>query len=538
MKSLTRTQLLLLVCLWISAVINFGTLKSFFIAPSAGSGLTPYMFALGGFLFVFGAIFSLLLLGAAFFWGRSVKVWCAIVLVSAGALSYFTYFLGTQFDKAMLINTLQTNPGEAIELLTLRMLFWVLLMGIIPTIFVYKTRLKISPSPVRSAASSVGILLALIVIMSIIVYSMYPRYASATRNRTVTFNTVAPVNMVASAISYAYSLSAMATIRAPMGEDAHQSYPLLKPRLFVFVLGETARAKNHGLNGYERDTTPRMKAANGFYFPDTETCGSATAISVPCIFSGLARDKFTLSKGRDIETLIDVVHRAGARVVWRDNDSGCKGVCDKADYEDFTSSTNAAWCTSTDNCFDEILLEGLDKKIRLESRDTLVVLHIKGSHGPAYYKRYPPAFERFKPTCQTSDLAACDELAIRNAYDNTILYTDHVIGETIKMLEQLSDKFATALLYVSDHGESLGEGGLFLHGLPMAIAPKEQTQVPMFAWVSAQFISLEKWNRECMVKQTKIKRTHDNVYSTVLGFLEIATEQYKKHLDVFESCDQ
>jgi lipid A ethanolaminephosphotransferase len=537
MKSLSRTQILLLVALWISSVTNFGTLKSFFFAPSAGTGLTPYLFTFGGFLFILCTIYGLLMLGAALFWGRSLRVWCAIVLISAAVLSYFTFFLGMQFDKAMLINTLETNPGEAIDLITFRMLLWVLFFGFLPLAFVFKMGAGTGGSRLVSVVKAMGLLVSLMVVTGIVIYSMYPRYASATRNRAVTFNTVAPVNAVAAAVSYAYSLRTMATVRAPVGEDARQSYALAKPRLIVFLLGETARAKNHGLNGYERDTTPRMKAAEGFYFPDTEACGTATAISVPCIFSGIPRDDFTLSKGRRIQTLIDVVLRGGARAIWRENDSGCKGVCDNAEYEDFTSAKNPAWCMSIDNCFDEIMLEGLEKKIRLQARDTLVVLHLKGSHGPAYYKRYPPAFERFKPACQSNDLAACDEPSIRNAYDNTIVYSDHVIGETIELLNKLSDQFATALLYVSDHGESLGEGGLFLHGLPVAIAPKEQTRVPMFAWVSPQFIALEKLNRGCMAQQTKIARSHDNVYSTILGFLAIATTQYKKQLDLFGSCD-
>jgi lipid A ethanolaminephosphotransferase len=536
--TINRVLLSFLVSLWLTVVVNFGAINAFFVAPSAGSGFTSFMFALGGLFFILSVIFGFVLFGATFFWRRSIKLWCAIVLISASVLSYFTYFLGTHFDKAMLVGTLQTNPGETLDLLTFRMLLWVLVLGALPSFVVLKTNLSITQSKLRIATTSAVQLTVLIAATAIIVYAMYPRYASATRNRSVTFDTVAPVNFVAASVAYAYGLRALNTTRTPVGQDARQSYPIAKPRLFIFVLGETARAKNHGLNGYERDTTPRMKAAKGFYFANTETCGTATAISVPCIFSGLPSKEFTLEKGRNIETLIDVINHAGARIIWRDNDSGCKGVCAKADYEDFTSAANPRWCNGLDNCFDEILLDGLESKVRLDARDTIVVLHLKGSHGPAYYKRYPDAFERFTPTCKTSDLAACDEQSIRNAYDNTIVYTDHVIGQTVQMLEKLSDQFATALLYVSDHGESLGEGGLFLHGIPLVIAPKEQIQVPMFAWVSPLFISLEKWNRDCLVKQTKVQRSHDNVYSTVLGFLDIDTVQYKKQLDIFEPCDQ
>jgi lipid A ethanolaminephosphotransferase len=254
------------------------------------------------------------------------------------------------------------------------------------------------------------------------------------------------------------------------------------------------------------------------------------------MFSGYSRAEFSLDKGRSAETLFDVIARAGSRAIWLDNDSGCKDVCTKTEFEDFTDSSNPKWCAEKGQCVDEILLDGLEGKILKDKRDTIVVLHLKGSHGPAYYKRYPPAFEKFKPTCKTNDLSQCSPSELINTYDNTIVYTDHIIGEVIKRAESLSKQYATAVLYVSDHGESLGEGGLYLHGLPYAIAPDEQTKVPMYAWVSPDFVKLERWSPGCMSKQTKIPRSHDNVYSTVLGFLEIETVAYKAGLDLFEPC--
>jgi len=189
-----------------------------------------------------------------------------------------------------------------------------------------------------------------------------------------------------------------------------------------------------------------------------------------------------------------------ARVIWLDNDSGCKGVCEKADYRDLTGSSNPRWCAEQADCVDEILLDGLESIIRLETRDTLVVLHIKGSHGPAYYKRYPAAFEKFTPVCKTSDLPSCTQVELRNAYDNSILYTDHVVGEVVRLADKLQDRFASAVFYVSDHGESLGENGLYLHGMPYAVAPDEQTHVPLFAWISRSFLQLEHWDTACMAR--------------------------------------
>ncbi|MBL8524983.1 MAG: phosphoethanolamine--lipid A transferase [Betaproteobacteria bacterium] len=534
---LTRLQLMLATTLWISLLPNLATLRAFAAAPSAGDGLSMVFFVFGGWLFVFVVTFALIAALSALFWGRSLRWVCAAMLVLAATFGYFSLFLGTQFDKTMILNMMQTHPGETLELIHLRLLLWVAVVGVLPAWLVWRVRLKSSPSRLRAVFAPVLTLVALVSLMGASIFALYPRYASAARNRAITFDTVAPANVLAASVHQAAMAYRSATVRAPRGLDAHQAYAIKKPRLVVFVLGETARAQNQGLNGYERDTTPRMRAAGGYYFADTESCGTATAISVPCLFSGFGREAFTLNKGLANETLIDVVVRGGARVLWRDNDSGCKGVCAKADVIDLTGSSDPRWCPEKGECFDEMLLDGLEKKLREASRDTLVVLHLKGSHGPAYYKRYPPAFEKFAPTCRSSDIASCDPQTIRNSYDNSILYTDHVLGETVTLLQRLSDQFATAMLYASDHGESLGESGLYLHGMPYALAPKEQTRVPMYAWVSPQFARMENWDTACMAGLTRTPRRHDHIYSTLLGFMEIETAEYKHDLDIFDPCD-
>jgi lipid A ethanolaminephosphotransferase len=534
---ISKFWLVFMTAIWISIVANIPTLQSFWRAPSAGAGIGAVVFTLGGWFFTLFFVYGLLLFFACFFWDRSIKIALAIALISAAALSYFSMSFGTQFDKTMLINMLQTDTAETLELISFRLVFWVVLIGVLPAILVWRIKLAPEASTLKRLVRPVLVFFGVFVVCAAIVFPMYSKYASAARNRAVTFHTVAPVNIVAAGFSYLYALRASSTVREARGVDARQSYTLEKPRLFFLVIGETARAKNHTLNGYERNTTPNMVNRGGFYFPNTASCGTATAISVPCMFSGYPRTEFSLEKGRSAETLFDVIARAGVRAIWLDNDSGCKGVCDKTEFEDFTGSDNPKWCTEKGQCFDEILLDGLNEKILKEKRDTIVVLHVKGSHGPAYYKRYPAAFEQFKPTCKSNDLSQCSVSDLVNTYDNTILYTDHIIGEVIKKADGLATQYVTSLLYVSDHGESLGEGGLFLHGLPYAIAPDEQTKVPMYAWVSPDFIKLEKWDADCMAQQTKKLRSHDNIYSTVLGFLAIDTVVYKSALDLFHPCN-
>ena len=534
---LTRTQLFMATAAWIATVPNAHVTKLFFEAQAAGQGLTAVIFAFGGWLFVFTVTLLLLLLLGIVFWGRSSKLLCIAVILAAAILSYFSVFLGVRFDKTMLLNVIQTDPSEARDLITLRLVGWFLAIGVVPAVLVARVPFRPTSNWIKATTRPLLVLALSMLVTTLLVYAQYSRYAAATRNRHVTFEHVAPANFIAAAIALGVNELNERTVRAPRGTDARQGYAIQKPRLLVLILGETARAQNHGLNGYLRDTTPQMRAAKGYYFPDTESCGTATAISVPCIFSGFSRQEFSLLRGRQNETLIDVLLRANTRVIWLDNDSGCKGVCEKADYRDLTGSNNPRWCSEQADCFDEILLDGLESIIRLETRDTLIVLHIKGSHGPAYYKRYPPAFEKFTPVCKTSDLPSCSQAELRNAYDNSILYTDFIVGETIRILHRVANQYATTLLYVSDHGESLGESGLYLHGMPYSVAPKEQTLVPMYAWVSPEYLRLERWDTDCMERQTKVPRSHDNIYATVLGFLEIESVEYKPALDLFDSCD-
>jgi lipid A ethanolaminephosphotransferase len=539
MLSFSASRLLFLVAtaLWVSILPNIVSVKRFIDSPSAGDGVQAFAFVLGGWLAVVLATFTLLSLLGFFFWGRSVKLLCAIALIASAILGYFSFFLGTQFDKTMFANIVQTHTSEATELISVRLIAWVVVVGVLPALFLWRVPLVERARWFRHTMNHAAVWLALLLVTLAALFSQYSRYASAARNRDITFHTMAPTNFIAAAVSHYYALREQSIVRDLRGIDAQQKYKLPKPRLVVFVVGETARAQNFGLNGYARDNTPRMREEGVLYFRDTESCGTATAISLPCMFSGLNREDFSISKARAVETLVDVVLHANVRMIWLDNDGGCKGVCDRADVKNYNRTFDPRWCSEEGECYDEVMLEGLKAKIEESKQDTLLVLHVKGSHGPAYYKRYPPKFEKFTPTCKTNDLSACDRQHVVNAYDNTILYTDHVLGEVVTLLKGLSDQFATAMLYASDHGESLGENGLYLHGLPYAVAPLEQKRVPMLAWISPQFAQMERWDPQCLAAQTKKQRSHDNIYSTVLGLMEIDTKEYSKTLDIFEDCD-
>ena len=528
-----------LVALWLSLTANLPFAVSFYRSDAAGTGAAQIFFAFTGWLLGFAVVALPLVLLAAALPLRATKSLLMLVLLVCAPMGYFGNVYGTQMDRTMFESMLATHRGEAIELLGWRLALWVACIGLIPAWWVWRTPLR-SPVSWRKAMlqSTLACLVGSAVVAGLALVE-FKSLASALRNRSVSFYAVAPVNLVFASISHWRTVHQTVTVRAARGTDAQMKYALPKHRLVVLVLGETARAQNYSLDGYHRETNPRMRAERALYFTGATSCGTATADSVPCIFSGLGRGKYGAALAKNQETLVDVVRRSGTKVIWRDNDGGCKGVCDAAEVENVTDSTDPRFCRPGEQseCVDEILLDGLEQRLTGLDGDTLLVLHLKGSHGPAYYKRYPKAFEKFAPTCQSNELSACSTAELVNSYDNTILYTDHILGEVTGILKRLEARFATAMFYVSDHGESLGERGLYLHGAPYAIAPPEQTRIPMLAWLSPQFIALERWSEACLRSPLPAAPSHDNVYATVLGLLEIETREYDKAKDVFDRCD-
>ncbi len=516
---------------------NLGPLRQITTATAAGSGLAWWAFVAGCWLVIFTlTLLTLIVLGAAF-WRQSVRWLCAVAIISAAALGYFTFALGMRFERTMFANLIGTNVGEARELVTLYLLMWMFAIGVVPAIAVLRARVRVGGAWRKHTFQHAAVVGALLVGLAAFAFPQYHRYASAARSKSISLETVAPINFIGAALGHWHAMRKVSLVRAPIDANPRAKYSLSQPRLVVFVLGETARAQNHSLNGYARETNPRLKALNLAYFPDSEACGTATTIAVPCIFSGLGRENFSMLKAMERQTLVDLVKKTGIHVLWRENDGGCKDVCGAAEFEDFSDATHATLCNDLGSCYDELMLIGLEEKLRARTGDIFLVLHLKGSHGPAYYKRYPKAYERFTPACNTSELQQCSKEELVNAYDNTIVYTDHILAETIAMLQRLSNKFAPALLYASDHGESLGENGLYLHGLPYAIAPDLQTKVPMLAWLSPQFLKLENWHSDCMARIGGKPSSHDAIFSSLLGLLDIESSAYAPEQDLFRACD-
>ncbi len=319
-----------------------------------------------------------------------------------------------------------------------------------------------------------------------------------------------------------------------------------KPTLVVMVVGETARAANFQLGGYERETNPQLAARRDlFYFSDASACGTSTAISVPCMFSQSGRGEYSAAQASRIPNMLDVLASMAVDVTWLDNNSGCKGVCARVPTMNLGAGRQGqeipavpASCKD-EPCFDSVLGEAFAAQLANGSRsraDQLFVIHQNGSHGPAYAERYPYSDEHFRPACHSNRLDACSHEEVLNAYDNSIRYTDRMLAELITQLEARQDEFNSVLIYASDHGESLGEQGLYLHGMPYAFAPDEQKKVPMLMWVSPGLREAHGLDDGCLATQAHTAVSHDNLFHTILGAFGVRNKRYQSGLDLISSC--
>ncbi|MDR3078111.1 MAG: phosphoethanolamine--lipid A transferase [Planctomycetota bacterium] len=493
------------------------------------SDARSYVFALSlplAFFLAFFAAFSLIL------WPWAGKPILGLLLVLSAAANYFMVNLNVHIDSEMIRNLFETNPGEAAEMITLSGALWVAGLGLAPALALWKTKI-VYGSPWREAARrTAGILLALALFAGIGAL-LYKDYSSSARNNKVIGKLLNPANYVSSFISYVNKIRRANQEFAVIDDDPnHVPYEDPYYTVLILMIGETARAKNFSLNGYERETNPKLARQDIVNFPNVSASGTATAFSLPCMFSHLPRSKFNIDDSYQSENLLDVMAKAGYDVLWLDNDGGSKGVAQRVPYVDLMRDGKPPH-RNGDTCFDEVLLDGLEEKLAGIRQDTVIVLHMMGSHGPSYYKRYPEAFRKFTPTCDSAEIHNFPTEEIVNTYDNTILYTDHVVSETIDILKRFP-KHEAGLIFVSDHGESLGENGLFLHGFPYAFAPQEQIRVPMLLWMS------ETMKREDHIDYEKLGKaagglelSHDNLFHSVLGLVEIDTELYDPSLDFF-----
>lgn len=462
---------------------------------------------------------------------KTLKPIIIALLMISSFTAYFMDSYGIIIDDSMLVNTAQTNMSESMDLLSLEMFLYFIFLGLLPSLFVYFSKVEYInfKSELKNKLKAFGLSLVLI---GVSVFAFSGHYASFFREHKPLRYHTNPTYWIYSVIKFSSS-----TLKKEQEFKVLDTNPNIKEEndknhkeLIIMVVGEAVRSDHFSLNGYSKETNPQLRKEDIVNFSNLTSCGTSTAHSVPCMFSQLTRETFDKDEAKYTQNALDILAKTGhINVLWRDNNSDSKDVATRLTYEDFKNPKNNTICD--DECRDEGMLVGLDTYIQKhKDEDILIVLHQMGNHGPAYYKRYPKSFEKFKPVCETNQLESCTNEQISNAYDNAILYTDDFLVKTINFLKKYDGKYETAMIYMSDHGESLGENGVYLHGLPYMVAPDAQKRVGALMWFGNTIRHDFDYNK--VVNSSKNEYSHDNLFHTLLGIFEIQSEVYEKEMDI------
>ena len=544
-----------LAAVWIASVCNWPLWRAMSALPELSSVRGAlFMVAFGGV--IAGATLMLL---ALFAWSRSIKLTIAVFFISAALCAHFMGSYGVVIDPTMMLNVVQTDVRETRDLVGWPMLFSVLGLAVVPLLVLWRMPVK----PLKFSAQLGRNLLAMLLMCVLIVGLLLASFAdlsSTMRNHKSMRYLINPLNAYFGLAVIA--VQANAKPKGPPQAIGTNAAVLraagAKPPLLLLVIGETARADHFSLNGYARQNNPELEALGVTSFRDVTSCGTNTAASLPCMFSHLGKRDFE-ARELDHENLLDVLQRAGLAVLWLDNQSGCKGLCARVPsaYASVPASPSrplpVGLCAGGE-CLDAALTFDLETRLAAlpESRraqGVVIVLHQMGSHGPAYFKRSPPGRKPYLPECTNSALQQCESASLINAYDNSIAYTDHVLAASIAWLKANGKGFDAQMLYVSDHGESLGENNLYLHGLPYALAPRAQKHVPLIFWQAEgdgaidaspsmpnAYVANTYLPKACLNGLINAPLTHDNLFHTVLGLVSVSATEYRKPLDAFAAC--
>ena len=526
----------LLLAIWLGVFLNIAFFEKIRM-------LTPYNGVKAG-LFV---VASIIIVVAAynfifqfFNWKWTAKPLAIALVFIGGFAAYAVNTLGVLITSDQIQNLMQTDIAEARDTWSWHLLTWTLGMTVVPIIVILMMKIKPEPIIRQLLHKVIASVVSLAMVLGLL-FVFYVDFAAIFRENRDLKGMISPQNMIASFASYYKKKAPKENLPLVVyGEDAvmQKAQATSLPKLMVLVVGETARAENFSLNGYSKNTNPKLSQQDILNFSRVSSCGTATAVSVPCMFSGMPRKEYEERLASHREGLLDIAQRAGYQVTWIDNNSGCKGTCDRVNQFKIPEPLQQKWCKDKE-CFDDILIDSFKAYLATipqdDNRPRLIVLHQMGSHGPAYYKRVPAQFKVFKPTCDTNAIQGCSREALLNSYDNTLLYTDYVLDSLIETLKNTT-KYQTALWYLSDHGESTGESGMYLHGAPYAIAPTQQTHIPMLMWFSTVWQHQAKQQIKCLAQQGRKELSQDNLFPTMLSLLDVKSKVIDPNNDMLAAC--
>ncbi len=536
-STVSPEKLILIVSAYIASITNITFWRELFTRLDLSS--------IQSFGYIFTSFFVIFfLLSFTFFvFGQKslLKPILVFTLILSATISYFNQELGVIIDKEMVRNIIDNikdrNINEASELLSFPLIAYVFVIGIVPSSIVSLVNIrhhKLFRTLLTRSIFALCILLisASTFMMNFKFYTYFYR-----QNEDILFY-VTPIYPLVAIKKYIKKQIKNNYVFHEIGNDAHRVKTSKKRMVGVMIVGETARADHFSLNGYKRQTNPKLaRYSNVIDFKVVHSCGTSTAYSVPCMFSFLGQNNYSPEIAQQYSNVLDVLKKSGVIPVWIENNSSCKGVCKYLKEVNIINypDKGSEYYNNNGQSYDMIMLDKFNDLINNSDTDILLVLHTMGSHGPQYHNRYPDSFAVFRPYCKKATPQECSNEENINAYDNTIDYTDSFLSSIIDYLEQHKYSYDSFMMYASDHGESLGENGVYLHGLPYIIAPEAQTHIPFLMWLSNNYIDDNNINLSALKQKTNNKYTHDNITHTLLGLFDVQTRLYDQSLDIIHS---
>ncbi|MBQ3695908.1 MAG: sulfatase-like hydrolase/transferase [Alphaproteobacteria bacterium] len=488
------------------------------------STVSPWVFV----VLILMSITGLMIFQSILFARKTVKPLSILLLITNSIAGYFITAYHLVLNKTMLMNILDTNFFEATEWMGISFWVYVILFGIVPSIVVWRLKIEFEPFKLHFRKT-----LSLLAIMLFLLSIFLPYRTSVKIYLKTNFNLryqFVPTGYVSGVVGVISNyLKKVEGLNTTAGMEFHPYWKGKKKNLFVFVLGESARDANFSLSGYRRNTAEPLQAflRDMIVFKKTESCGVVTRVSVPCMFNAFTRENYKEQALPYTTNALDILSQNGIDLLWLDNELGCNKVCRNIQTE---------YTCETRDCVDMLLNDAFRDKMSGFTKDTFVVLHQRGSHGPRYDLRVPAEYKKWKPYCDRADSTSCAYEELVNTYDNTMYYTSLVIADLIKTLSKMTDEYNPVLMYISDHGESLGEGEIYGHGGDFKDAPDVQKQVPFFVWMPKSTRQALGMSKRCMRNKTKQQQTQDAIFHSILGWAGISTDVYDEKLDIFAGC--
>ena len=468
--------------------------------------------SLNGILLLISLTVSALFLNALVFYIglyllRSVGKWLLVLFFNISTIAvYFINSYGVIIDRTMIGNVLNTNYEEFSSFVSFSLFLYMILLGVVPSILIF----KVEVIRVKFKKFLLHVFLTLVFLLSI-AYVNSPNWLWIDKNSKTLGGLVMPWSYVVNTTRF-YSHENKKNEQQILLPDA--TIKDSKKSVAVLVIGESARSGNFSLYGYEKNTNPLLSKIENIHNYKAESCATYTTAGLKCILEYKKTNKL-------YEILPNYLFRNEVEVIWRTTNWGEPTV----NIKNFQNKEDLRKICKGERCgYDEVLLNGLKELIQASDKNKIfIVLHTSTSHGPTYYKKYPPEFNKFTPICKSVEMANCTQEELINAYDNTILYSDYILATLIEELKQLKG-FDSSMIYISDHGESLGENNLYMHGIPASIAPKEQLEIPFIVWLSDGSKKL-KDNQEY---------SQHNVFHSVLDFLAIESPIYDENMSIYK----